>query len=178
MKITIFGRPGSGKTYFAYQLSKKLNLPLYHLDKYFFVANWVERDYQEFLDIQQKLVNQEDWIIDGNSLQSLEVRYSRAQVCIYFNYPRYICLWRILKRRFFKDPNINDQPEGSKRIVRWKLIKYMWTFEYRLNNRLTKQLIELKSKYPAVKFYEINNDKQRQKLFNQMLIDIQESEKI
>lgn len=35
-KICIFGRPGSGKSTFALQLHKKLNLPLYHLDKYFY----------------------------------------------------------------------------------------------------------------------------------------------
>mgnify|MGYP003489756636 FL=1 len=168
MRIMIFGRPGSGKTTFAYELSKKLNLPLYHLDKYFFTANWVQRDYQEFLSIQQELVNQEDWIIDGNSLQSLEMRYARTQICIYFNYPRYICLWRLLKRRFFKDPKFNDLAEGCPPNVRWQLIKYTWTFETRLNNRLITQLAELKSKYPEVKFIEVKNDKDKQKLFNQL----------
>lgn len=49
MKIMIFGRPGGGKSTSANQLSKELGLPIYHLDKYFYVENWVERNYQEFL---------------------------------------------------------------------------------------------------------------------------------
>jgi adenylate kinase family enzyme len=46
IRICIFGRPGSGKSTFAHKLHLKTGLPLYHLDRYFFVANWVERDYQ------------------------------------------------------------------------------------------------------------------------------------
>ncbi|WP_158617391.1 hypothetical protein [Legionella sp. km772] len=53
----IIGRPGSGKSTFSVQLQKKLNLPLFHLDKYFFEKNWVERDYQEFLSSQKEMIS-------------------------------------------------------------------------------------------------------------------------
>lgn len=54
-RIMIFGIPGSGKSTFALKLSRLLNLPLFHLDKYFFVSGWEERNYEEFLQIQQGL---------------------------------------------------------------------------------------------------------------------------
>jgi len=54
-KIMIFGRPGSGKSTFALDLQKMLNIPLRHLGKYFFRDNWVERDYDEFLEKQNLL---------------------------------------------------------------------------------------------------------------------------
>jgi adenylate kinase family enzyme len=54
-KIMIFGRPGSGKSTFALDLQKMLKIPFYHLDKYFFRDNWVERDYDEFLEKQNLL---------------------------------------------------------------------------------------------------------------------------
>ena len=63
----IFGRPGSGKSTFAHDLHKITGLPLHHLDKHFFTRNWVERDKQEFLDIQQSIVDTDSWIIDGNT---------------------------------------------------------------------------------------------------------------
>ncbi len=78
MKIMIFGRPGSGKSTFAYQFHKATETPLYHLDKYFYTTNWVERDYQEFLADQQRLVNQKAWIIDGNCTRSFEMRWSKS----------------------------------------------------------------------------------------------------
>lgn len=98
----IFGRPGGGKSTFAFDLHQSLGLPLYHLDKFFFTSNWAKRDTQEFLTFQQDLVDQEQWIIDGNCTQSLEMRYARADLVIYFKYPRWICYGRVFKRRFFK----------------------------------------------------------------------------
>ncbi len=45
----IFGRPGSGKTTFAFQLSQKTGLPLYHIDRHFYIDNWIARDYKGLL---------------------------------------------------------------------------------------------------------------------------------
>jgi adenylate kinase family enzyme len=153
-QIMIFGRPGSGKSTFALKLSKNKGLPLYHLDKYFYEDNWKERDYNEFLEIQQSLVNQDKWIIDGNSTKSFEMRYSKADLAIYFNYPKAICYWRIFKRLFCKDKQIDDRATGCKETVRWSLLKYMWSFEERVANQLT----ELKRKYPNCRFIEVTKD--------------------
>ena len=153
----IFGRPGSGKSTFALNLSQKLNIPVYHLDKIFYVNNWVERNYQEFLNMQQNLATQNNWIIDGNATKSLELRYAQADIVIYFLMPRLTCLWRILKRKLFKDPQIDDRaPNCPERIMNLKFLIYTWTF----NKRVKKQIMELQSKYPNTKFYKICSNKQ------------------
>jgi adenylate kinase family enzyme len=151
----IFGRPGSGKSTFALKLHKETGIPLHHLDKHFFEKNWVERDYNEFLSIQRAMVDGPKWIIDGNSTKSLEMRYSRADVVLYFNYPAPICLVRLLKRLLRKNPEIQDRAEGCNEKIRLQLIKYMWGF----NHRVEKQLHEYKIKYPHVTFIEIDSDK-------------------
>jgi hypothetical protein len=71
----IFGIPGSGKSTVAVKLSGLLHLPVFHLDRYFFIEGWKERDYEEFLKIQKELAEQESWIIDGNATRSLEIRF-------------------------------------------------------------------------------------------------------
>ena len=71
-RIMIFGRPGSGKSTFALMLHNITFIPLYHLDKYFFSSNWKEVEYKDFLEIQKSIVDQEKWIIDGNSTKSFE----------------------------------------------------------------------------------------------------------
>ncbi len=150
----IFGRPGSGKSECALRLHLATGYPLYHLDKYFYEANWKEREYQEFLNLQQKIVENESWIIDGNSIKSLEMRYARADVVLYFNFPRLICYFRVLKRRFNKNPLIDDRALGCGETIRWSLLKYMWDFEH----RVCEQILKLKNRYPKIKFYEISSN--------------------
>jgi adenylate kinase family enzyme len=151
----IFGRPGSGKSTFALKLSRQLNLPLYHLDRFFYRANWVERNYTEFLDTQQALVDERNWIIDGNATKSLEMRYAHAHIVLYFNFPRLICYWRIFKRLFARDSDINDRATGCHEKIRWSLVKYTWTFQ----DRVTGQINNLKEKYPHIIFMEICSHK-------------------
>jgi adenylate kinase family enzyme len=164
-RIMVFGLPGSGKSTFATTLSKLTSFPVYHLDRYFFIGNWVERDYQEFLCIQRTLVARNEWIIDGNSMKSLEMRYSRADVAVYFRYPRSICLWRIFKRFVSPNHHIETRPEGCSEKIRIKLISYLWHF----NARYRAMIEELRKKYPNVIFYEIRNDRDLQKILQTWL---------
>jgi len=110
----IFGKPGSGKSTLALKLHEATQIPVYHLDRYFFTENWAERDYQQFLEDQKNIVSKEEWIIDGNSTKSLDVRYQRAELVIYLNYPKFICYHRLLKRFFWQ----NEQSLKSSRLVK------------------------------------------------------------
>jgi adenylate kinase family enzyme len=155
-RCIIFGIPGSGKSTFALRLSHLLNLPLFHLDKYFFTSGWQERNYEEFLAIQKKLIKKDSWIIDGNATRSLEIRYKEADLVIYFRFNRLLCLYRIFKRLITKNPRISDRAEGCQEKVRLRLVKYLFGFPKRVESHLK----ELKKKYPSTPFYEFVNDKQ------------------
>lgn len=159
-KIAIFGRPGSGKSTLALALSKNLNLPLHHLDRYFFEANWIERNYQEFLDIQQEMVDSEKWIVDGNNPKSLEMRYAKADIVLFLNLPIWKCYWRVFRRLFYKDQAIQDRAEGCSERVSWSLLKYMWNY----NENVFGLIKSLREKYPLVTFIEIRNDYEAQNL--------------
>lgn len=153
-RIMIFGRPGSGKTTFATWLSKFLNIPLHHLDKYFYVNNWIERDYDEFLKLQQNIIDTDCWIIDGNSTRSLDMRFSTADLAIYFNFPKFICTYRIFKRFFKRSKLSNDRAQGCNEVIRWSLLKYMWDFEKRVDQKIK----DLQKLYPNVIFKEIKSN--------------------
>lgn len=111
-RYALFGLPGSGKSTFASRLGKILNIPVHHLDRHYFLANWEIRDREEFLQVQQAMVAGECWIIEGNSIASLQMRFAKADLVIYFRFPRLICLWRVLKRTFWHDKSLLDTPEG------------------------------------------------------------------
>lgn len=163
-RIMIFGIPGSGKSTFSLYLSDLLNLPVEHLDKSFFVENWIERDYEDFLRIQENFVNKDSWIIDGNATRSLEIRFKRADVALYFRFNRLLCLWRLFKRRINKNSRIFDRAEGCSEQIRWKLIRYLWGF----NKRVEKSILHLKEKYPHVQFYELRNNQDLEKFMKNL----------
>jgi adenylate kinase family enzyme len=152
-KIMIFGRPGSGKSTFAVQLSHDLNIPTYHIDKIFFEQAWTRRERIEFLTLKQEWIDKECWIIDGNAMSVLESRFSQADVALYFNFPWYICLYRIIKRLWFRDEQIDDRAPESPERVTWNLIKYMITFRTKYNSKIA----DLAEKSPKVIFKEIRN---------------------
>lgn len=160
----IFGRPGSGKSTFASGLSDALNLPLHHLDKHFYTENWVERNYEAFLNIQQNIVKEETWIVDGNSTRSLEMRWSRATLILYFNFPRLTCYFRILKRLFNPNRDIDDRAPGCHETIRLSLVKYIWSFE----KRVAKHITLFKEKYPNTVFKEIRNEDKLNKLKHEL----------
>ena len=150
-RICIFGRPCSGKSTFADKIHQKINVPVYHLDEFIYIAEGVERDFQECDAYVQNIVNQDSWIIDGNMLKTLEMRYARANLCIYFNYSRLHCLYRFFKRALF-----GKNKYGGLSRIRWRLIKYIWIFEYApKNKKYLQQIDEFRQRYPAVKFIEV-----------------------
>ena len=163
----IFGLPGSGKSTFAQRLGKLIDLPVYHLDRYFFVENWQERDYPDFMRIQQGFVDQDKWIIDGNSIKSLSVRYKRADAVIYFHYNRWVCITRLFKRLFVRDPLIQDLADGCSSTVRMRLITYLWGFDDRVKDTID----ELRRRYPNTDFFVFHNDKEAENFFNQFSLD-------
>lgn len=98
MKIAIIGSAGAGKSTLARKLSKMLQLPLYHLDRYFWHSGWVQTPRPEWRRFQRDLVNKPHWIIDGNYDSTLVIRAVAADVIIYLDYSKWLCLWRVLKR--------------------------------------------------------------------------------
>lgn len=144
-RIAIIGLPGSGKSTFALNLGKTLGIHVYHLDKYVFNGA-LKRDRQEFLTAKYALVNQESWIIEGCSISTLEMRFTRADTVIYFRFSRWLCLWRIIKRVFTFNESIADT--GCLKGVNWALLKYMWNFERNHQENIEK----FRKCYPHVEF--------------------------
>lgn len=150
-RILIFGRPGSGKSNFAYTLSQKSDLPVYHLDKYFFESGWVERPSDAFLADQAKIVDQTQWIIDGNALRSLEMRWSRADLVLYFDLPSWPCIFRIMKRYCQPDTHIDDRSLGCPERLSWRLLRYLIGF----HKRATPLIQNLQQRYPKIPLHTI-----------------------
>jgi adenylate kinase family enzyme len=161
-RIAIFGRPGSGKSTFAHQLSIQTGLPCYHLDKIFFVDGWVERPQNEFINDQKNWIIKNKWIIDGNSFRTLEMRYAQADLCVYFELPFWLCFYRIFKRLFTIDRSIQDRAPNCPEKVSLKLLWYC----LRIRKRAIPKIVSLQKHYPDVELIKICSDRQKKKVFD------------
>lgn len=149
-KFALIGLPGSGKSTFAYQLGKILNIPVHHLDRYVFEPGGKKKNKQEFIEIQKAILNKKAWIIEGCSFSTFEMRFASADVLIYFHFSRLVCFWRFFKRLF------NYKREfGGLRAINWELVKYTWNFDKDKRARIE----ELKEKYPQTDFLIFKNQK-------------------
>ena len=73
-RISIVGGPGTGKSTLAYNLGKKLDLPVYHLDAIDHFENWRKRDSKERDKIILEKIEEPKWVIDGTYASTLEKR--------------------------------------------------------------------------------------------------------
>ncbi len=63
--VAIFRNTGGGKSTLARQLSEATGLPLYSLDKIKYTPGGEEVAHAEYLEQHAKLLQQDQWIIDG-----------------------------------------------------------------------------------------------------------------
>jgi len=97
-RIMIIGCCGSGKSTIARKLQKIIDLPLYHLDQYYWKPNWTETPKEEWEPIVKDLASKEKWIIDGNYGGTMDLRFERADVIVYMDIPTIKCLVRVIGR--------------------------------------------------------------------------------
>ena len=91
-KIIIIGCPGSGKSTFAKELKKNLDLPIYHLDLIWNKEDKTTLTREEFDDELTKIFQEEKWIMDGNYQRTLERRINACDTVFFLDYSLETCL--------------------------------------------------------------------------------------
>lgn len=149
-KFALIGLPGSGKSTFAVNLGKILQIPVHHLDRHMFEPDGKKKDKQEFIEIQQAMLNEEAWVVEGCSFSTFEMRFAKADVLIYFHFSRLVCFFRLFKRVFNYKKDF-----GGLRAVTWEILKYTWNFDKEKRARIE----ELRQKYLQTEFLIFRNQK-------------------
>ncbi|MFD1851381.1 DNA topology modulation protein [Oceanobacillus bengalensis] len=167
-RIMVIGiSAGVGKSTFARKLGKLLHLNVYHLDSLYWKPNWVEASLEEFSKAQQNIVNQNQWIIEGNYNNTFEIRAEHADTIIYLELPLHVCLYRVVKR-YVKNRGRtrSDMGKGCKEKLDWAFIKFIWTTYYPRKKKMeerfqsfqkrgtNKEIIVLKSKQEIHSYLE------------------------
>jgi adenylate kinase family enzyme len=99
-RVIILGRGASGKSTLASKLGEITGLPVIELDKLFWQPGLESMPPAEWVKTQRTLVEQEQWIMDGDLGQydAVEARLSAADTIILLDFGLLRCAWRALRR--------------------------------------------------------------------------------
>ena len=161
-RIIIIGCMGSGKSWLSKRIAEITNYPLYHLDVEHWKPGWVKMPKDEQIMRQQEIISGEKWIIDGTWGGTLELRYASADLIIYLDINRFICIWSAAKRTGKKRSDLPDYLEEPTVLGKefFQFCKWIWIFPK--DNK--KKIMDLCEKYPEKEFLHIKSRRKIKKL--------------
>ncbi|PWB32887.1 AAA family ATPase [Pseudomonas sp. SDI] len=131
-RIVILGNAGSGKSTLARAIGERLQIPVVHLDTLFWEPGWVEPDAEQFRARVRQAVAPDAWVCEGNySRRTFDLRMPRAQLVIWLDTPRTVCLKRVLLRSVMNRPRPDLAAGCREKLDREFLtfLKYVWTYD-------------------------------------------------
>lgn len=157
-RVMIIGCSGSGKSTLAKQLGKKTDLPVVHMDKFYWKKNWVLRPRNELLSLSNSVIAKEEWIFDGNLSSNFPERIKRTDTLVFLDMPRMLCLWRVIKRMLLHwGQSREDMGEDCPERFDWEFLKFVYGYKYERRP----QAMELLNTVPQkVTTYHLNNNRQ------------------
>jgi adenylate kinase family enzyme len=99
-RVVILGPGASGKSTLARRLGEITGLPVIELDKVFWRPGLVATPRDEWVVLQEKLVTEEGWIMDGDlgPYDAVEVRLRAADTVIFLDFSLARCAWQAIRR--------------------------------------------------------------------------------
>lgn len=154
-KIIIIGSGGSGKSIFAKQLGEATGLPVIHLDKEYWQPNWVETLRDEWIEKQKQFISGEKWIIDGNYGGTLELRFAAAELVIFLDINRLVCVYSAARRTGKKRSDLPENLQEPKMLSKdfFDFAKWIWSYP----KTGKKKVLALHEKYPDKPFLRIKS---------------------
>jgi adenylate kinase family enzyme len=131
-RVAIVGPGGAGKSTFARELGERIDLPVVHLDRFFWKPGWVETPRDEWREQQSELFAGDRWIADGNYGGTFDERFARADTVIIVSRSRLACVVSAVgrtARHHGKAVQAEDCPE------RYQLVFYRWIWNYERDSR-------------------------------------------
>jgi len=136
------GPCGAGKSTLAHRLGERLNLPVIHLDREYWMPGWREPAPDAWKAKVAELIAHPRWIMDGNYGGTLARRLERAQLAINLEYPRSVFFPRLI-RRFLTHVGRNrpDMADGCRERFDREFWSYAWRYRIDVEPRRLAALV-------------------------------------
>ncbi|NNE67489.1 MAG: DNA topology modulation protein [Pyrinomonadaceae bacterium] len=152
-RVLVVGSCGAGKSTFSRKLQEKTDLPLIHLDRYYWKPDWVESSVEEWTAKVSELISGDKWIIDGNYGGTMDLRMKRADTVIWLDLPRYLCIYRVLKRTLSANSSARpDMAEGCEERFELDFLKYVWNFRRDKNPKIERRFDRVHEQARLIRF--------------------------
>ncbi len=160
-KIIVIGCPGSGKSTFSKSLHKITKIPLYHLDMLFWNEDKTTVEKSVFLDRLLKVIQNDEWIIDGNYSSTMELRMQACDTVIFLDFPLEVCLNGIKER---KGKPRSDMPWIGSDEDDAEFIEFIKNY----NSQSRPKVTELLKRYSHKDIYIFSNRIQAEEFLNKI----------
>ncbi|PWM47421.1 MAG: hypothetical protein DBX47_00745 [Clostridiales bacterium] len=163
-KIIIIGSGGSGKSTFAKKLGAVIGLPVIHLDNEFWQPGWAPTPRDEWIEKQKQFISREKWIIDGNYGGTMDLRFEAAELVVFLDINRFICVWSAAKRTGKKRSDLPDYLREPKMFSKdfYEFAKWIWEYP----EKDGKAILERHKCNPDKPFLHIKNRKELEMLLS------------
>ena len=136
-RVMVVGNAGAGKSTFARRLGAKLVLPVIHLDSHYWRAGWQISDPMAWRQQLAMLAASPIWVMDGNYINTFDIRMPRADSLVWLDHPRRICMRRVLMRTMMGYGRTrSDLAEGCPERFDIEFLRYVWGFPIEQRPRL------------------------------------------
>jgi adenylate kinase family enzyme len=137
-RVVVIGSSGAGKSTFARRLGAATGLPVTHIDQLFWQPGWVQTPKPLYLERLAAVVSQDRWIIEGVNASTLDLRLPRADLLVWLERSRLVCLRRVAQRIVSSYGSIRpDMAHGCpEQLPDFEFLTYIWTFSTRIAPRI------------------------------------------
>jgi adenylate kinase family enzyme len=131
-RVNVKGTSGSGKTTFAQELARRLDVPFVELDALHHGPNWYQPTAEEFSAIVREAMDAlpDGWVIDGNYESKLgNLVLGRADTIVWLDLPFALKFRRLLRRTMTRIRGDVELWSGNKETLRgafWSRDSLFW----------------------------------------------------
>lgn len=132
-KIILLGNSGSGKSWTAQRMGSKTGYPVIYLDKECWQPGWNYPPEEEWHEKNRAFIQGSEWIIDRNHHETLQMRIEAADLILFFDINRLLCMYRVWKRHGHKRIDLPEYLEEKRDKEFFRFLKWIWQFPEKCN---------------------------------------------